>query len=710
MKAKWLIWIISITLGMFSAIAEQAADPSAEPTLVPRRILVLFGRDPKVNEGLRLNPVDTLTASTLQAHLEWLGYEVDYFDAGHADPPSPSAEVAGIIMDGTLQIDPDRELGLADWMNTQRLRKIPFLLIGDLPVFHSAAINRLQQDFGLIGDFRPIRNLKSVEITTFAPDFFTREIKIEPREKDFQSVIAPQGSEVFLTLTGKDDTGGLHRFDPVFRAPWGVVWLGPYVTFEAAASQRFYYADPYALIHAWLGDISFPAPDVTTRMGRRLFFSHIDGDGFASRSSRPGQPTCAELIRDRILRRYPFPVTVSVIEADIRGHAAGLRPEDAPLYEDIARSIFSLPNVEPASHSYSHPFLWDETDANPGVYPHRFVPLHPAANYTELSLQREIVASVKFINERLVPPGRKVGLMLWSGNCRPGAQALAVTRQLGIENMNGGDTTVSEMYPSLINIAPKVMPWGNELQVYAANQNEFMYSAGFSGPFYGGFGKVVQTFEHTGTPRRFKPVNVYYHFYSAATISAERALKKVLDWCWAEPLHYISASEYVKTVRDSRAATIQRIASGHWKLKAGPQMQTWRLPATFGVPNLETSKGILGYRQTGDQIYIHTDARPEVELILTPPQQRQTLTRLHIAESSGPIEVTKSERREISIINRSPLAAKVLLGGLGPDETMEVIYTRGTTTETRTLKPDKTGLLLLEGHTADVRATAGQGK
>jgi hypothetical protein len=60
-----------------------------------------------------------------------------------------------------------------------------------------------------------------------------------------------------------------------------------------------------------------PAPDITTENGRRLFFSHIDGDGFPSLAEFPGSPPAAEVLLKEILEKYRVPTTVSVIEAEV---------------------------------------------------------------------------------------------------------------------------------------------------------------------------------------------------------------------------------------------------------------------------------------------------------------------------------------------------------------------------------------------------------
>src|SRR5690606_42158235 len=47
-----------------------------------------------------------------------------------------------------------------------------------------------------------------------------------------------------------------------------------------------------------------------------------------------------------------------------------------------------------------------------------------------MSYEREIDGSVDYINRHLAAPGRPVEIFLWSGNCRPGPEALARVRQL----------------------------------------------------------------------------------------------------------------------------------------------------------------------------------------------------------------------------------------------------------------------------------------
>ena len=82
---------------------------------------------------------------------------------------------------------------------------------------------------------------------------------------------------------------------------------------------------------------------------------HIDGDGSVS-VELPESAVRGRSHSARGLARYRLPTTVSVIEGEIG--LSGLYPDKAPALEEIARRIFARPEVEIASHTFSHPFDW----------------------------------------------------------------------------------------------------------------------------------------------------------------------------------------------------------------------------------------------------------------------------------------------------------------------------------------------------------------
>ena len=663
-------------LGCIPLVTTPALDGTVLAPLceIPRRVLVLFGWDPEFADKPATWPIDTMTAEHFQAALEWMGYVVEYLDVGKKPLPNPlPSRFAGVILDEFLRFRPDQEMPAARWLAQVKERGKPILFTGDIPFTDDEVKEKLEASFGFSGTLRAVPGVKQPSIAALDGSVMNAETPVVPRTLGFKDVTAPAAAEVLLSLRGVDRLGNPARFDPVFLATWGGMWLEPYVVMRASQENRLFFADPFRFLAKWLKMApTFPVPDTTTREGRRLFYSHIDGDGFASLTHFPGHPTCAEIIRGQILRHYPLPVTVSIVEADTRAHLKTLKPEDSQRYENIARSIFALQHVQAASHSYSHPFCWDAKDPNPGHYTALNVALHPEANYPDIVLEREIKGSIDYINERLLPPDKKVELMLWSGNCRPGVRALEICRAAGVENMNGGDTIISRLYPGLAGVAPSTMPWDDELQLFAANQNEFMYAGGFQGPFFGGFADVIDTFERTEKPRRLKPVNVYYHFYSATYLSSQRALEKIHEWCVAQPLHPVTALDYAQSVRDAHRTRIFAAGDNRWVIANAGNLRTLRIPAGAGVPDLARCRGVSGYKVEDEVTYIHTTGRRDTEIVLADPAHISP-EHPRLAESSAATTFHELSANRVVFTVGGWTTATVVLAGLPPNVMLEVM-------------------------------------
>jgi hypothetical protein len=293
--------------------------------------------------------------------------------------------------------------------------------------------------------------------------------------------------------------------------------------------------------------------------------------------------------------------------------------------------------------------------------------LKPEANYNpdKPDLVREIKGSAEYING-LCPPGKKVELMLWSGNCRPGAEAIRICRELGLENMNGGNTVISKRHPFVSNVSPLGIPWGDELQIFAAEQNEFVFTRNWRGPFFGGFRKVIETFELTETPRRIKPVNIYYHFYSSATQGALKALTQVHDWCLAQPLHSLTAVEYTRVARDAFHTAIYEAGKREWLLVNEGNLRTYRMESRLGVPDMEKSRGITGWLVSGNQMYVHTRGDTVSRLVLTDAPRPH----LHLESCQGEItwKEMSSKRVRCRIQELRPYH-ELVLAGAPPDST-----------------------------------------
>jgi hypothetical protein len=417
-----------------------------------------------------------------------------------------------------------------------------------------------------------------------------------------------------------------------------------------------------------------PVPDTTTRDGLRILYSHIDGDGFANQSVVEAGKTSAEVIRDQIIKAFPIPITFSVIEAEIRGRLVSQKPKDEKVLKEIARSIFALSNVQAGSHSYTHPFFWMENDQTAGAYETQTLVLSDAFREPKVDLAREIIGSVKFIDQELLPPGKKVSVFLWSGNCRPPPEAVRLTRELGIENMNGGETLISARYPSVSSVSPRSIFWGGELQVYAANQNENQFNDNWHGPYYGGYIHTIETFKRTETPRRLKPMNIYYHLFCGDYPDATKVLRDVYDFALAQPAHALTAAQYAALVRDSRATTIVQRSDSHWTLLNAGKLRTYRMAARGAWPDLFACQGVTGFNSGSNVLYIHTDGSPKVDLVLSPRPRPHP----YLVSSSAEIQFQKLSPDQVAFTVADLRPITVEFGGLPPSAGLTVAINKAS--------------------------------
>ena len=317
--------------------------------------------------------------------------------------------------------------------------------------------------------------------------------------------------------------------------------------------------NPFIFLQRALGRSRWPIPDVTTVSGRRLYFSHIDGDGWnnGTRDTRPAsdQKLAAEVLLDDLIAPYPeLPVTIAPIASDLMvGEGRGGSLESGA----IAQRLFALSQVEVGSHTLTHPFDWSffadydrsrevgvitkaESGADTRVI-NWFNRLlrgdkalisgsadTPRAFMSEpFDLQKEVERAIE-VTEQFAPEGKRVRLYQWSGNARPFADAIKQARLSGLRNINGGDSRFDADFPSVAYVAPISRQVGEERQIYAVNSNENTYTNDWTGPFYG-YQNLDKTLANTEEPRRLKGFNVYYHVYSAERRASLDAVRAMLD-------------------------------------------------------------------------------------------------------------------------------------------------------------------------------------
>jgi hypothetical protein len=604
--------------------------------IVPRVIAGIYDAEGK----------DTFEASYLyelaEAPLNHLGLELEYHNAKVELPDlTKRQDVRGVLIwltSANLK-DPTK---FFDWVDAAAARKLPILIMGPVPARDRGLTpqslteqNRLWNAIGLknLGGFRPYtydmrvvhKDAKMVEFERKLPSVITPTDIIEP---------AMAGAESFLALQRGGDPAT--RTNVVITTPKGGYVAPGYIAFEdASADWKAWYVNPFALFRKVFRTETMPIADTTTVSGRRIYYSHIDGDGWNSISEAVKYAgknvTASEVILHEIADRFTaLPITVAPIAADLDTNWAGTLKS-----QKIARAFFELSNIEAGSHTYTHPFEWGffgpgytgdaelafekryaVTKIAPGfkrnpksaqrnlVFPYD-VPR--AYGDIPFNISREVQGSIAFINT-LTPPGKKVQVLQWSGDTRAFPEAMAAVAQAGIANINGWGSRFDGDYPSYTNVAPVGRRIGPYVRVYASHANENEYTALWHGRYFG-FRYLTVSLDNTENPRRIKPINVYYHMYSGEKQASLNALLEVMRHVEKQSLAPVSASHYAKIGRGFFDIRFEETGERRWRILNRGALNTIRFDEANSLDvDFVNSAGVIGVARAHGSLYVALDS------------------------------------------------------------------------------------------------------
>lgn len=488
--------------------------------------------------------------------------------------------------------------------------------------------------------------------------------------------------------------------------PVGGFVAGGYVAeVDFGNTIRRWRVNPFRFFARAFGVEAAPKPDTTTLVGRRIFYSHVDGDGWRSQSEvqlaeKPA--SAAEVLLDRVVTRYPdLPVTIAPI-------AAELDPEwvDDPVARRTAAAMFALGHVEAGTHTYSHPFQWSfyrdyderreraiirasgvgsgqpgdehavqgaynvdvqETGSVAGLNENYRIPR--AFHAEPFDLAREVTGSVDVIGR--FAGGKPVAVLQWSGDTTPFEAAVGAVRQAGIPNINGGDTRFDAEHPSYGFVAPIGIRIGAERQIYASNSNENTYTELWTGRFFG-FRHLQETLERTESPIRVKPINIYYHTYSAERIASLNALIDNLEYARRQRIVPVRTSDFARLAEGFFTAGIEPLGDRRWRIVDRGALQTIRFDAaTLVTVDFARSTGVLGATALQGSLYVALDpAAPSPVVALRDRTQVGDLApaeRPYLLDSRWPL-------RDLRFVDGS---VKVSAGGFGRGEMTWIVSGAG---------------------------------
>lgn len=637
-----------------------AAGPARAEAPVPRVILALY-------DGAATKVRFSSAHQFAEMPLNHLGLYVRYHDIHQSLPPlSEMGDVRGVLtfFRGTQMPDPAGYLNWAEGVVRAGKR---FVVIGSFGVqissdgqpFPREHLNRFLALMGLraTGEF--------VNLTyDYRPAVYDRELcgfeyplpGILPPFDRIQAV--GDETKVHLSLQRKGDPAT--EADLIVTSPTGGYAAAEYARqVDVDRQKRAWFINPFEFFRIAFATDDLPKPDTTTISGRRIYYSHIDGDGWRNytlveRYPQDPPTLSMDVLIKEVIEAYPdLPVSVAPIAADLDPEWYGDKT-----MQDVARRAFALPQVEMANHTYSHPFdwgffnNWTEEKEKPFLkyYPPR--PSQGVGLLTSLrardrrqmsswvagegvhdddddpTLKSELLKGYKVPRayavkpydvhletkgakdyiERFSPGDKHAALYQWSGNTSPSEEVIAATRAAGMRNINGGDTRFDPEFPSYAWVAAIGVPVGRERQIYASTSNENTYTELWSNRFFG-FRYLEKTLKNTETPIRVKPINVYYHAYAADRTASLDALKQMLNYVRGQEIAPIHASRFAAIADSFYDTRLVALGEERWRVERRGELQTIRFDhATNKTVDYARSEGVLGERLYQGSLYVALDA------------------------------------------------------------------------------------------------------
>jgi polysaccharide biosynthesis protein PelA len=628
-------------LALSGARAQTASEePVAEP--VKREILAVY------DSREEARPDQTRIHRFAEMPLNHLGFVLSYWDV---NAPLPSAEravnIRGVIT--WFRRAPPSSFYL--WGIDRLAEGARMVVLGDsgLPAGNTslADANRMFREigFGLSGAVVDITYAAHILYQDALVGF---ERPLDPVLPAFP-IVGTLGAEVTSHLVIEHREGDLALASSVvLTSNHGGYAASGYTIYEEPGSGRSkWIIDPFAFFQKSFGAVRMPIPDVTTLSGRRIWFSHIDGDGWNNVSYiedyRDKPTVAAAVVLRELIAPYPdLPVAAGVIGADV-DERYGV-PEAG---RAAARELYALPQVEVASHTYTHPYQWsffenydrkleerliapDESEWRAALgermrrVARRLFPgfvRKSAENETKIGdedpprafsdfpfdLNQEIRGAIAAA-EDLAPEGKHATLYLWSGGAEPFEQAIAGTRRLGVRNLNGGDSRFDVDFPSISYLSPISRIAGAERQIYAGNANDYIYMTDAGGREHG-FLNLDETIRRTESPRRLKPINVYYHMYAGERPAQLAAVRHHLDAArQSTSIIPIAASHYAAIADGYFSTEITTLGDKSWLVQHRGALQTLRFDDAAGLAvDFSRSVGVIGQRRHGASLYVALD-------------------------------------------------------------------------------------------------------
>ncbi len=621
--------------------------------IVPRRVLALYksseDRSAEINE----------IAGRMQLVLNNLGLVVEYLDAeGALPPPEKLPEYRGFVayfVSGDMRHAARFRRWVSRWLTSGK-KAVFFNNFGayselgaKMRAQDARSVKKLFQQMGLEPPLNPVW-IDGLKIQKKAAAYFDFERALNPAEVPLTGMRSVSTkNRVLLQLARGNQVN-----DAAVLGPWGgFVQTGVDFWLDEQSGRGQWMLNPFRFFREALALADLPIADINTLGGRRTAFCHIDGDGFGTISKIDRWHSCADLMRIRVFERFDLPFSVSVITAVVDTAALG-----SPQALETARRIFSLPNVEPASHGFAHPFDWRSGrvafDSIPGYH---FDP------------EREIVGSMHFIQQHLLPPERNIRLFFWTGMGNPTPEQIHLVEDNRWLQLNGRAGFLDSRWPSISDFAP---PYDQVRDVYRNNariSNEYEFTNHWQPP-YEKYADILRTFAFTEKYGPLVPANLYLHFYIMEWPESWQALKRVLRYMTQQNWSFVYASDYVRMVEDFRRLKIRHPAPEAWEVRNAGALRTLRFSETEKTPDLRRSRGVVGFSRRNKMLFVHLDGSLQHRIVLS---DRAVYPRPYLDRFNMLVDSLRTAAEEIRLFVRGFGEFVAQMEGLQPGMAYQIV-------------------------------------
>jgi hypothetical protein len=620
----------------------------AKEEIVPRTIIALYENH---GEGLDASLVHLMA----EMPLNHLGLNVEFHEVHSPLPDIKNRQdVRGVITWFYSNTKFDNPAAYLQWASEALDAGKKFVIIGALGVPSDKdgswkSSNKFLNRIGIDLTVRWLENPLDTTYTYLSPELFLETAPFNWMRPPYQ-VVKAVGNTTQVHLMARRSKRPSDDCALIITSP-----AGGYISSEYAYREnirngdgvRQWIIDPFEFFRRAYATYDLPKPDTTTIAGRRIYYSHIDGDGWNNISQveeyRAKPTLSARVIMDKLIKPYPdMPVSLTLIAADIDPKWAAVLHSRA-----VAKEFFALSQVEAGSHTYSHPFYWQFFEHYTPAEEVKYLPFYlnptwkpspdllaaqkaakqeaspmptgykvPRAYAHEVfDIHKEIKGALQTIAV-LLPKDKKMEIVTWPGNCLPWEEVLRMTREAGVKNINGGDSRFDPEYPTPGSLAPVGRQVGKERQIYSSASNENTYTNLWSENFHAQI-YLQKTLKNSEIPMRLKPINIYYHIYSGERDASLYAVRSNIEYARSQDIVPVTASHFTRIAEGFYSTELIATAPRTWKISHRGALQTIRFDfSSQEAVDFKHSKGVVGERYLHGSLYVYLD-NGETEPVIT---------------------------------------------------------------------------------------------